>query len=242
MSKSIESGHVNNVASFRRLIATSESFDGKYKPSKESLKISSLKLMQIDSEKINEEVDRLIPASKTASIALEEVFTRLSSLIPRVNNIFKSGNSKEVEEPVNALVKKLQGRRAKPKPEGEEKKKMEEEGRITKSASRMGKDSRTENFRQLIFLLEAGVYQPNEEELKLEELKKFLNELEEKNAALTAAALPLMNARIRRNEIMYKDETGLVDVAGDVKTYIKGAFGAGSPEYLSVAKLKFRRY
>jgi hypothetical protein len=35
--------------------------------------------------------------------------------------------------------------------------------------------------------------------------------------------------------------TGLVDLALDTKTYLKGAFGTKSPHYLEVSGLEFKR-
>ena len=45
---------------------------------------------------------------------------------------------------------------------------------------------------------------------------------------------PLSNARISRNDILYKANTGLVDIALDTKTYIKSLYGATSPQYKQV--------
>lgn len=63
------------------------------------------------------------------------------------------------------------------------------------------------------------------------------------NNAVTAG-IRLSNARIARNEMMYKPLTGLVDTAYDIKIYIKSIFGATSPQYKQVSKLKFvsKRY
>jgi len=50
----------------------------------------------------------------------------------------------------------------------------------------------------------------------------------------------LSNARITRNDILYKPNTGLVDIAIDTKTYIKSVFGASSPQYKQVSGLEFK--
>ena len=41
------------------------------------------------------------------------------------------------------------------------------------------------------------------------------------------------------NDLMYKANTRMVDIALDSKAYIKSAFGATSPQYKQVSKLKF---
>ena len=47
------------------------------------------------------------------------------------------------------------------------------------------------------------------------------------------------NARIARNEVLYKPAVGLVDRAAAVKLYVKSLFGATSAQYKLVSGLKF---
>jgi hypothetical protein len=72
-------------------------------------------------------------------------------------------------------------------------------------------------------------------------LTATLNDLKAKNSAVIAAEIPLNNARIARNDIMYKPNKGMVDVALDVKTYIKSIFGGSSPQYKKISKIKFTK-
>ena len=64
-------------------------------------------------------------------------------------------------------------------------------------------------------------------------------DLKVKNNDVVVASIQLSNARIARNEILYKPLTGLIDVAFDFKVYIKSVFGATSPQYKQISKLKF---
>jgi hypothetical protein len=106
----------------------------------------------------------------------------------------------------------------------------------------MSFDSRIDNFDKFVKLLTSvTLYAPNEAELKVTALTATLNDLKAKNLAVTNAEVALNNARIVRNDIMYKDNTGLVDIALDVKTYIKSVFGATSPQYKKISKLRFRK-
>lgn len=50
---------------------------------------------------------------------------------------------------------------------------------------------------------------------------------------------PMNNLRNTRNEILYKENNGLVDVANAAKMYVKSVFGATSPQYKQVSTLKF---
>lgn len=51
----------------------------------------------------------------------------------------------------------------------------------------------------------------------------------------------LSNARLNRNVILYKPDTGVVVVAIAVKTYIKAVFGATSPQYKQVSGVEFQK-
>jgi len=107
----------------------------------------------------------------------------------------------------------------------------------------MSYDSRIDNLDKLIKLFSSvAAYAPNEAELKIAALTALYTDLKAKNMAVVNAETPLSNARIARNTTMYKDDIGLVDVANDVKTYIKSVFGATSPQYKQVSSLKFTKY
>jgi hypothetical protein len=104
----------------------------------------------------------------------------------------------------------------------------------------MSFDSRIDNFDKLIKLLTSiTLYAPNEADLKVTALTAVLTDLKAKNLAVTTAEVPLNNARISRNDTLYKANAGLVDIALDVKTYIKSVYGATSPQYKKIRKIKF---
>ena len=75
------------------------------------------------------------------------------------------------------------------------------------------------------------LYAPNEEDLKVASLKALYTSLKTTNTEVLTTSIQLSNARINRNEILYKPITGLVDIASDTKTYLKSVFGATSPQY-----------
>ena len=140
------------------------------------------------------------------------------------------------------LVRKLQGRRATLKMTDEEKKVAAEAGNeVTEiSSSQMSFDSRLDNLDKLIKLLTSiPAYAPNEADLKVAALTTLLTDLKTKNTAVITAETPLVNARIARNDVLYKADTGVVDTSVDVKTYVKSVFGATSPQYKTISGLKF---
>ena len=242
VSKS-ETGHPVNVANFEQIVTDVASYDGQYNPSNETLTVNSLKNLLAESKSAVNAVSSAEPAYKLAVIEREVVFKPLSKLVTKMINALKaSGTTKQVIDSAQTIARKLQGRRASQKMTDEEKKLAESAGLSTKeaSSSQMSFDSRIENFDRLIqYLGSVSEYKPNETELQIETLNNTLSNLKEKNAAVLNAGVPLTNARIKRNDILYAETTGLVDVALNVKTYIKSVFGASSPQYRKISKIKF---
>ena len=106
----------------------------------------------------------------------------------------------------------------------------------------MSYDNRLDNFDKLIKLLSSvEQYAPNEADLKVASLTALYTDLMTKNYAVISATTPLSNARILRDDLLYKDGTGLVDIASDVKAYIKSVYGASSPQFKQVSKLGFKK-
>jgi 3-dehydroquinate synthase class II len=99
-----------------------------------------------------------------------------------------------------------------------------------------------DHFAQLIATLTAEPkYLPNENELKVATLSTLLADLRAKNTAVITATTALSNARIARDKALYGETTGLLDVAQDIKQYVKSLFGATSPQYRQISGLKFTR-
>ena len=79
------------------------------------------------------------------------------------------------------------------------------------------------------------------EEIITRDIAAFVSEKTAKNTAVINALTPLSNARIARNNLLYNTGTGLVDLAGEVKKYVKSVFGTTSPQYKQVSGLKFTK-
>ena len=244
MATTSETGHAKNVANFDELISFITGYGATYNPSKAGIKLTALQTIATNAKNAIGAVNSALPAYSNAVSAREAAFEPLSKLITRVSNAIKATDTTEqVDESAKTLVRKLQGTRATPKKTEEEKAAAKTEGKEIKeiSSSQMSYDNRLDNFDKLIKLLASvTLYAPNEAELKVTALTTFYNDLKAKNAAVVAAITPLSNARISRNDILYKPNIGLVDLALDTKTYIKSLFGATSPQYKQVSKLEFK--
>ena len=246
MASTSETGHAKNVANFEKLVAETSAFGTAFNPSKASLKLAELNAQLATARAAVAAVNSAEPAYKNAVSARDAAFAPLGKLITRINNALKaSDTTTQEDESALTLVRKLQGRRATAKKTEDEKKAAAAEGKeiVEISSSQMSFDSRLDNFDKLIKLLSSiPAYAPNEADLKVEALTALYNDLKAKNMAVINAETPLSTARIARNEVLYKQNTGIVDITVDVKNYVKSVFGATSPQYKLISNLKFTSY
>lgn len=244
MASTSETGHAKNVANLDELISFVSGYGAVYNPSKAAIKLAALQTLSTTAKAAIGAVNSANPAYSNAVAAREVAFAPLGKLTTRILNALKATDTTtQVDESAQTIVRKLQGRRATPKKSDDEIKALAAEGKEVNeiSTSQMSYDSRLDNFDKLIKLLASvPLYAPNEADLKVAALTTLYNDLKAKNAAVVSATIPLSNARIARNDVMYKPNTGLVDIALDTKTYIKSVFGASSPQYKQVSKLAFR--
>ena len=246
MASTSETGHAKNVANFEKLVAETSAFGTAFNPSKAALKLAELNAQLATARAAIAAVNSAEPAYKNAVSARDAAFAPIGKLITRINNALKASDTTiQEDESALTLVRKLQGRRATAKKTEDEKKAAAAEGKeiVEISSSQMSFDSRLDNFDRLIKLLSSiPAYAPNEADLKVEALTALYNDLKAKNMAVINAETPLSTARIARNEVLYKQNTGIVDITVDVKNYVKSVFGATSPQYKLLSNLKFTSY
>lgn len=245
MASAIETGHAKVMANFDQLVTSVKGIGTDYNPSNPTLTIESLQKTSSGCKEAMNAVGNALLTFRTTIKARESAFAQLSQLSTRILNSLKaSDTSGKSDEIAKSYVRKIHGRRAKAKRTEDEKKADAEAGIQYKeiSASQMSFDMRLENFRMIVELISViPAYQPNEKDLKTETLKLLAEELSSKNESVRSASANLFKARALRNEIMYKEATGLVDIALDAKTYLKAAFGSSSYQYKEVAGLLFKR-
>ena len=110
------------------------------------------------------------------------------------------------------------------------------------SVSQLSYDSQIENLSRMITLLSSeALYLPNEADLKVAALNTLLASYRAANTGVINATTGLSNARIARNKTLYTTDTGLCDIALEVKKYVKSVFGSTSAEYKQVSHLKFTK-
>ena len=111
------------------------------------------------------------------------------------------------------------------------------------SNSHMSFVNRANNFRSFIALLAAiTLYIPAEADLTILSMTALLGTMDTANTNIgNLVVTPIENARTTRNHILYDAKTGLIDLAMKAKKYVKSVFGASSPEFALVSKIKYTR-
>ena len=243
MASTTETGHAKNVANFEKLTIDCTALGTSHNPSNPLIKLTALTAQLASGKSIIAAVNTVQAVNKNAIAARDVVFSPLSKLSTRIFNSLKaSGTTVQVDDNAQTLVRKLQGRRATAKLTDEEKKTAEAAGKtVTEiSSSQMSFDNRLDNLDKFIKLLTSvTLYAPNEADLKVAALTLTYNDLKAKNLAVINSETALTNARIARDVVMYANNTGMVDISVDVKSYIKSIFGATSPQYKQISNLIF---
>jgi len=239
-----ERGHAKNIANFERQTDSCTGFGATYNPTKNTIKLAAMLIILTNARSAMASVGTLLAAKTNAKNARKALFNVFDSIVTRATNALKASDvTKETIETGKSFSRTLKGQRRKAKLTEIEKQKLEAAGKSTTeiSSAHTSMDNLIENFEKFIkFLSTTPSYNPNETELKVTTLTTYLNDLKAKNSAFMNADVALANARISRNEILYKANTGLVHVAIDSKTYIKSVYGASSPQYKQVSKLVYK--
>ena len=246
MATNSDINHAKNVTNFETLISVVVSLGATYNPSKDSLKLPALQTLHSAATDSMTALKNAESATATAVDARELAFKSIGSLFTRVNNALKASNSTvQADETAKTIFRKLHGKRASAKLTEEQKAALLAEGKEVNqiSVSQMGYDDRVENFESLIsFLLTVPEYNPNEEELKITTLQALLSDLRAKNISVMQNRIAEDTVRGVRKSVQNTPLTGLVDIANDVKSYIKSVFGVNSTQYKLVSKLRFVKF
>ena len=236
-----EVGHAKNVANFQDLIAYCTAYGATYNPSKIALQLTALNTILTSAQTELSSVTTAKNAFDTVTGDRQLAFEPLKSLATKVFNYLSvTDATDQTIADAKTINNKLQGRRAKtisedPPTEGGT-------APNTISVSRQSYDMLTENFSALVDLVSSvPSYTPNETELTAASLTTFHGNLQTANTNVINAEVVYSNARISRNTILYAKSTGLVEIALEVKKYVKAIFGATSPQYKQISGIKFTK-
>lgn len=235
-----EVGHAKNVANFQDLIEFITGYNTAYNPSKTSLQLPSLIALKQDAEAT---LTSVITNNTVYNGKVNErliAFSPIRSFATRIINALQATNaSSETIKDAKTVNRKIQGKRAAaPQPE----KDPNTPAPASISTSQQSYDQLLQHLASLNAILDnEPSYSPNETELQIANIQLKIAELNQKNNAVATAYTAVSNARIERNEVLYKKPDSLVNTAIDVKNYVKSLFGATSPQYAQIKSIKFAR-
>ena len=249
MSTFSEIGHAKNVANFEDLISFCTGYGAAYNPSLTVITLSNLSTIKSNADSALTSTVSNFNILKNATNDREIAFLPLKPLCTRIISLLKaSGVSEQTLKDAITINRKIQGKRAKAiktPPPSTESSSFDSESDTdvtTISTSQQSYDSKIEFFGKLIDLLTTiPAYAPNEVDAQIASLNAMIAYMKATNTTVITATTNFSNTKISRDNILYKAISGLVDVAQEVKAYVKGVFGAKSPEYKQVSKLKFSR-
>lgn len=240
MASTSETGNAKNVANFQDLISFVTGYGVVYNPSKNALKLPQLNTLYTASQTSLADVVTKNTAYNNKVNERVIAFKDLKSLSTRLINALQTTDAtKEKIADAKAFNKKMQGVRAKavetptdpntPAP-------------TTISTSQQSYDQQIQHLAGIISVLESEPsYTPNEIDLQVATLTAKQADLTAKNSAVATAYTNVSNSRISRDTTIYGTETGLFDVASEVKKYVKSVFGATSPQFAQVKGIEFTK-
>lgn len=240
-----QTGHEQNVVNLGIILNSVATFKTLYNPSRNELTIDGLTQMRSDGEKVNAAVTSAENVFKNPISARTTSFDLFDIFITRIINALRISRAPEqsILQAEN-IVRELRGKRASAKLTNKEVEIAKGEGAEIKQMTLhlYNMDRKIENFNKLVQFL-AGIpeYKPNEADLSIAGLNSKLAELKSTTASYLAANAALDAARLERNKVLYAKNTGLVDVALDVKLYVKSVFGAKSPQYKEISDIVFSK-
>ena len=250
MTSTSETGHAKNVANFEVLISFCNGYGAPYSPSKNALKIPQLQSTLTTAKSALQTVKTYVTTFENARNARELALAPapIKKFCTRILNALEATDATKLTvDDAKAINRKIQGKRADnkknlpatPPTDGTTPTPPEV---VQISVSQQSYDSLIDNFNKLITCLSAEpLYIPNETDLKVTALNTTLTNYKILNTAVINAATTYKNAMITRNTLLYQDSTGLVDIALEVKKYVKSVFGATSPQYKEVSKIEFKK-
>ena len=235
-----ETGHAKNVANLQDLISFVTGYGATYNPTKTALKLPQLNALYTASQTSVADVVTKNTAYNNKVNERVVAFKNLKSLSTRLINALQiTDASSEKVADAKGFNKKMQGVRAKAVETPTD---PNAQAPKTISTSQQSYDQQIQHLAGIISVLQTEPsYAPNETELKIVTLTAKQTDLTAKNSAVATAYTNISNSRIARDTAIYRTDTGLFDIATEVKKYVKSVYGATSPQFAQVKGIEFTK-
>jgi hypothetical protein len=243
-----ETGHNINVANLNKLNEVIATFGTDYDPAKIRIKLAALQDLYAAG---NTEIGTVQTAKNNYSITVdqrEQTFKTVKSFTTRIiANLSGTNVTKLLIKDAKSINAKIQAKRIdnpntpQTNPEEPTENLNNDPTSSQHSISRQSHISLEENFSDLVDLLNTTAgYDPNQVEFTIEKLQIFADNLKSANENIDTAVAHVADKRIDRNIFLYNPDEGLVNTALEAKEYIKGIYGATSPQFKLANKISFK--
>jgi hypothetical protein len=109
------------------------------------------------------------------------------------------------------------------------------------STAQLSYDNLVAHFQDLVnYVSLYSAYNPNEANLKVAALNTTAASFTTANNAVKTAQNALHTSMATRTTVLYNPTTGMINIAKEVKAYVKSAFGASSPQFKEINKIHFK--
>ena len=223
-----------NVAAFDKVLGFCGTLGSRYQPVKESINPSSLQEMLQRAKRSMELVNVWWEANTSAISERAHVHQQLPVLATRVmNSLIVAGAPRHLIDDVRSVKRKLSYRRSKNAAKVSSESNEQSKGN---PAAQLDYLSKAEVFEKFMHLLKSFPgYATNETDLTIESLEKHLALVKRLSDNVRATGIHLATARSNRNDLVKR----MIKEAGDVKRYVRAAFGHASNEYNFLSKIRF---
>ncbi|MCE2997793.1 MAG: hypothetical protein ACK5RG_22080 [Cyclobacteriaceae bacterium] len=235
--------HTKNVEAFEKLVGVCAGCGSKYNPAQEKLQLVNMyQLLAIGQVTLQNCSDAKIEHNNAGNTR-EVSYQGLGKLAVRIVGELKS--SGVLEQTVNdakSALRLIKGHRT---PSAVKQTTAGANGTAeppVKKRRARGTDYATmaQHFQLLVKTVAAEpAYQPESADLKVSALNGKVYELLNNNSKLIQVWSSLMEARKKRDEVLYDKKTGLVSIAKAAKQKVMAIFGTTSTEYQQIAHIRF---
>jgi hypothetical protein len=235
-----ESGHARNVANFDELLVILQTFGADYQPSLPAIQLTNLLDLKAKLTDALNKVNEANGKYRDKIYERQSAYDQMSGIAMRVVNamIALDLDAKLLAQGKSLLSKVRSGSGKRKKDEEDDDGKS---GR-TISVSQMSFDQRKNNFSALVGLVEAQArYTPNEKDVQIVALKKYIDSLQGFNEAALVEEQNLAMARKERDALLYANDVGVIALVQKIKAYVKSAFNTKSQQYERLKGVQFSK-
>lgn len=240
MASTSEVGHAKNIANANQLIAYITEISDDYNPTNPKIQLTNLQALYNVAFQKQSNVNTALAPYSLAVDHREAIFKPLSKKITKLRKAYKATQNvtQQQLEDFMTIARRIKGSSQQTLPTTT----PPEQQPNTISTSQMSYAQRTNNYAQLIALLQTTPnYNPNETPFQIATLQSEYEQMLSTTQAVAEVEAPLNTARTQRNNTLYLASDNLVDTFNTAKDYLFTILEANAPLYKAISRIKFKK-